>query len=81
MTNNLTPIGKREFYNLILEHDVHVFSKVNGDIITTDFKLKGITLVGRSITDFLNMDENGFATVTYYVVPNVEKLLPSLIGS
>jgi hypothetical protein len=73
--NNLLPINKKEFYDIIKDHDVHVHSKVNGDIITTRFTLKGSTLVGQAITDHGTLDENGFGIVTYYVIPDVRKLL------
>jgi hypothetical protein len=49
---------------------------VNGDIITTRFTLKAITLVGQAITDHGTFDENGFGIVTYYIIPDVRKVLP-----
>jgi len=76
MISNLIPINKQDFYDIIKDHDVHVHSKVNGDIITTRFTLKGITLVGQAITDYGTFDENGFGIVTYYVIPDVRKVLP-----
>jgi hypothetical protein len=79
MNSNLILISKQDFYNIIKDHDVHVHSKVDGDIITTRFTLKGVTLVGQAVTDYGTLDENGFGIVTYYTIPNVRNLLPSSI--
>jgi hypothetical protein len=70
--SKLIPIDKKEFYNIIKDHDVHVHSKVNGDIITTRFTLRGVTLVGQAITDHGTFDENGFGIVTYFIVEGVK---------